>query len=193
MADESNKRLVYEAVKRAVERDRSTVKVSELSNHGLMEITRKRVRPSVTFMISEPCTCCHATGRVEALETSFSKIEQEICRSLATMDQKADHENPKTWPRFILRVDHHMCNYLTSGKRTRLAVLSSSLKVWILLKVARGFTRGAFEVKQFTDDKTNKDQQQVAISVLRQAEARAKKSGGKVTLVPVKKGKAGRK
>ncbi|KAL3573060.1 hypothetical protein D5086_026964 [Populus alba] len=193
MADESNKRLVYEAVKRAVERDRSTVKVSELSNHGLMEITRKRVRPSVTFMISEPCTCCHATGRVEALETSFSKIEQEICRSLATMDQKADHENPKTWPRFMLRVDHHMCNYLTSGKRTRLAVLSSSLKVWILLKVARGFTRGAFEVKHFTDDKTNKDQQQVAISVLRQAEARAKKSGGKVTLVPVKKGKAGRK
>ncbi|XP_011008081.1 PREDICTED: ribonuclease E/G-like protein, chloroplastic isoform X2 [Populus euphratica] len=193
MEDESNKRLVYEAVKRAVERDRSTVKVSELSNHGLMEITRKRVRPSVTFMISEPCTCCHATGRVEALETSFSKIEQEICRLLATMDQKADHENPKTWPKFILRVDHHMCNYLTSGKRTRLAVLSSSLKVWILLKVARGFTRGAFEVKHFTDDKANKDQQQVAISVLRQAEARAKKSGGKVTLVPVKKGKAGRK
>ncbi|CAK7349156.1 unnamed protein product [Dovyalis caffra] len=193
MADESNKRLVYEAVKRAVERDRSTVKVSELSNHGLMEITRKRVRPSVTFMVSEPCTCCHATGRVEALETSFSKIEQEICRLLAMMDQKADHENPKTWPRFILRVDHHMCNYLTSGKRTRLAVLSSSLKAWILLKVARGFTRGAFEVKLFTDDKTNKSQQQVAISVLRPAEAGAKKSGKKVTLVPVKKGKAGRK
>lgn len=33
-------------------------------------------------MISEPCTCCHATGRVEALETSFSKIEQEISRLL---------------------------------------------------------------------------------------------------------------
>lgn len=43
-----------------------------------------QVRPSVTFMISEPCTCCHATGRVEALETSFSKIEQEICRLLVS-------------------------------------------------------------------------------------------------------------
>lgn len=51
------------------------------------------------------------------------------------MDQKADPEKPKTWPRFVLRVDHHMCNYLTSGKRTRLAILSSSLKVWIFLKV----------------------------------------------------------
>lgn len=39
----ANKRLVYEEVKKAVERDRSTVKVSELSRHGLMEITRKRV------------------------------------------------------------------------------------------------------------------------------------------------------
>lgn len=65
----------------------------------------------------------------------------------ATMDQKADHENPKTWPRFILRVDHHMCNYLTSGKRTRLAVLSSSLKVWILLKVCS--IRGYFSIFLF--------------------------------------------
>lgn len=42
----ANKRLVYEEVKKAVERDRSMVKVSELSRHGLMEITRKRVKIS---------------------------------------------------------------------------------------------------------------------------------------------------
>lgn len=191
MADESNKRLVYEEVKKAVERDRSTVKVSELSRHGLMEITRKRVRPSVTFMVSEPCDCCHATGRVEALETTFSKIEQEICRLLAKLDKKADPEDPKSWPRFILRVDNYMCNYLTGGKRARLAILSSSLKVWILLKVARGFSRGTFEVKPFADEKTNN--KQVAISMLRPAESRANNSGKKVTLIPVKKGKAGSK
>ncbi|XP_065874139.1 ribonuclease E/G-like protein, chloroplastic isoform X2 [Euphorbia lathyris] len=191
MADESNKRLVYEEMKKAVERDRSTVKVSELSKHGLMEITRKRVRPSVTFKISEPCTCCHATGRVEALETSFSKIEQEICRLLAMMEQKAEPDNPKSWPKFVLRVDHHMCNYLTSGKRTRLAILSSSLKVWLLLKVARGFVRGAFEVKPLKGEQANDNKPQVAISVLRQAERRSMNSGKKVTLVPVKKGKSG--
>ncbi|KAI9178371.1 hypothetical protein LWI28_025765 [Acer negundo] len=179
MADDSNKRLVYEEVKKAVERDRSMVKVSELSRHGLMEITRKRVRPSVTFMISEPCICCHGTGRVEALETSFSKIEQEICRMLATKVQRANAESPKSWPRFILRVDNHMCNYLTSGKRTKLAILSSSLKVWILLKVARGFTRGSFEVKPYTDDKASESQHQVTISLLRPTETKAKNSSKK--------------
>ncbi|KAE8675190.1 Ribonuclease E/G-like protein [Hibiscus syriacus] len=193
MEDDSNKRLVYEEVKKAVERDRSMVKVSELSKNGLMEITRKRVRPSVTFMISEPCTCCHGTGRVEALETSFSKIEQEIYRLLAVMKQRANPENPKSWPRFILRVDQHMCNYLTSGKRTRLAILSSSLKVWILLKVSRGFVRGAFELKPFTDEKADEKQHQVAISMLRTAEAGTSKSGKKLTLVPVKRAKVSRK
>ncbi|KAK4279059.1 hypothetical protein QN277_016819 [Acacia crassicarpa] len=198
MTDEANKRLVYEEAKNAVERDRSLVKVSELSRHGLMEITRKRVRPSVTFMVSEPCSCCHGTGRVEALETSFSKIEQQICRLLATMDGKADPENPKSWPKFILRVDHHMCQYLSSGKKTRLAILSSSLKVWILLKVARGFTRGTFEVKPFTDEnekvEKNQHQHKVAMSMLRSSsEGRTKKPGQNVTLVPVKKLKARRK
>lgn len=164
MTDEANKRLVYEEVKKAIERDRSVVKVSELSRHGLMEITRKRVRPSVTFMVSEPCDCCHATGRVEALETSFFKIEQQICRILATMNHKGEPQKPKSWPKFILRVDHHMCTYLTSGKKTKLGILSSSLKVWILLKVSRGFTRGTFEIKPYTDDKVGRNQHQVAIS-----------------------------
>ncbi|XP_030482967.1 ribonuclease E/G-like protein, chloroplastic isoform X2 [Cannabis sativa] len=193
MTDESNKRLVYEEVKKAVERDRSMVKVSELSKHGLMEITRKRVRPSVTFMISEPCNCCHGTGRVEALETSFSKIEQEISRLLVTKNKKADPGNPKSWPKFILRVDQHMCEYLTSGRRTRLAHLSSSLKVWILLKVARGFTRGAFEVKPFTEDKENEKKQQVGISALRPAKAKHNHSGKKVTVFPIKKWKGSKK
>ncbi|XP_071735322.1 ribonuclease E/G-like protein, chloroplastic isoform X2 [Rutidosis leptorrhynchoides] len=194
MHDDSNKRLVYEEVKKAVVRDRSMVKVSELSRHGLMEITRRRVRPSVTFMISEPCSCCHATGRVEALETSFSKIEHQICRFLASMD-RADPGKPKSWPKFILRVDRYMCSYLTSGKRTRLATLSSSYKVWILLKVARGLTRGAFELKPLTqgmedgddDDNDDDDDDRVVMPLIQPAPMNT--SRRKITIFPIKKRK----
>ncbi|KAM0905390.1 hypothetical protein ACQ4PT_017414 [Festuca glaucescens] len=160
MIDDSNKKLVYEEMKKAVEKDRSTVGVSELSKLGLMEITRKRVRPSVTFMISEPCSCCHGIGRVEALDTSFSKIEREICRRLATCRHNSDPEKPKSWPRFLLRVDHEMCTYLTSGKKTKLGLLSSSLKVWVLLKIARGFTRGAFELLPYSDEEDTDEQKE---------------------------------
>ncbi|XP_031491990.1 ribonuclease E/G-like protein, chloroplastic isoform X1 [Nymphaea colorata] len=193
MLDESNKRLVYEEIKKAVERDRSLVKISELSRHGLMEITRKRVRPSVTFMISEPCSCCHGTGRVEALETLFSKIEHEISRLLATMTEKPNTENAKSWPKFVLRVDRYMCNYLTSGKKTKLGVLSSSLKVWILLKVARGFGRGEFEVKAFADGKVNDEHEPATISRLHSTAPRSYMPNTKLTLFPVKKLKGQRR
>ncbi|KAK4771122.1 hypothetical protein SAY87_031654 [Trapa incisa] len=105
---------------------------------------------------------------------------------------KANPEDLKSWPRFVLRVDHHMCEYLTSGKKTRIATLSTSLKVWIPLKVARGFTRGEFEIKPYNSDgKGNKGQDQLAIPVLRPADGRrAKDSGKKVTVIPVKKFRA---
>ncbi|XP_015696063.1 ribonuclease E/G-like protein, chloroplastic isoform X2 [Oryza brachyantha] len=182
MTDDTNKRLVFEEMKKAVEKDRSTVGVSELSKLGLMEITRKRVRPSVTFMISEPCPCCHGIGRVEALDTSFSKIEREICRRLAASGHKSDPEKPKSWPRFVLRVDHEMCTYLTSGKKTKLGLLSSSLKVWILLKIARGFARGAFELLPYSDEKESDEQKEET------PEPPPKEAGSpKLSVFPIKK------
>lgn len=192
MRSDKNKRLVYEEMKKAVKRDRSGVNVSELSKNGLMEITRKRDRPSVTDMMTEPCSCCLRTGRVEALETSFSKIEREICQFLAMMDQKADPGKPKSWPKFILRADQHLCDYLTLGKKTRLAILCSSLKVWILLKVARGLSRGSFELKLSTDDKADKNQNQVP-TVLAQPKAGTSAPNAKVTFYPIKKWMNGHK
>ena len=62
--------------------------------------------------------------------------------------------------------------------------------LFLILQVARGFTRGAFEVKPFVDDKAEKNQHQVAISMLRSSQASTKNPGKKLTLVPVKKSKA---
>lgn len=99
-------------------------------------------------------------------------------------------ENAKSWPRFVLKVDYHMCNYLTSGKRSKLAILSSSLKVWILLKVARGFSRGAFEAKPFVDDKAKEEKPPSIISKLNSPKARSYIPNTKLTVFPVKKRKS---
>ncbi|KAG2577951.1 ribonuclease E/G-like protein, chloroplastic isoform X2 [Panicum virgatum] len=139
MTDDLNKRLVYEEMKKAVEKDRSTVGVSELSKLGLMEITRKR----------------------------------------AASRRKSDPEKPKSWPRFVLRVDHEMCTYLTSGKKTKLGLLSSSLKVWILLKIARGFSRGAFELLPYSEKEN--DEKETA------SESPQKEGSPKLSVFPIKK------
>jgi hypothetical protein len=64
----------------------------------------------------------------------------------------------------------------------------------VIHQVARGFTRGAFELKPLSDEKANKNQHQAAISMLRATtETRTNNSGKKVTLIPVKRWKTGGK
>lgn len=55
-------------------------------------------------------------------------------------------------------------------------------------QVARGFSRGEFELKPFTEENA-KDDSQVAISRLRPTESRNYISSTKLTLFPVKKWK----
>ncbi|KAJ4755127.1 Ribonuclease E/G-like protein [Rhynchospora pubera] len=178
MSNNSSKWKVFDEMTKAVKQDRSTVRVYELSDLGLMEISRKRVRPSVSFMISDPCICCQATGRVEALEMSFMKIENEIRRLLATSTDRPDPEDPKTWPKFRLRVDEHMNYYLTCGNSTKLAVLNVSLNVRISLKLMGTFPRGKFELIRLTEDQKGDQHEVIVNSTLQSLETRIKNPSG---------------
>ncbi|KAF3325965.1 hypothetical protein FCM35_KLT09045 [Carex littledalei] len=149
MANDQNKISVYEEMKKEVERDRSKVAISKISSLGLMEITREMVHHSDSFVISKPCEFCQATGRVEALATTFSKIEHEISRFLASSNEKPDPRKPKSWPSFLLTVEQHMYVYMTKKtklEKTKLAILESSLNVSVSLKAASGFPWGKFEL-----------------------------------------------
>ncbi|MCO5580071.1 hypothetical protein L7F22_033937 [Adiantum nelumboides] len=139
MDEEEHESLVYEEMRKEIQSDRSIISLSEISKLGLMEMTRRRVRPSVSFMISDPCSCCHGTGRVEALETTFSKIERAILRLVANHMENIHFEG-RTWMKVLLRVDPVMFEFLTRKQRT--ARLSSSLKV------GRDMSRGSFELSE---------------------------------------------
>jgi len=51
------------------------LKISEL---GLVEMTRKRVRESLTRLLSQPCPYCQGTGRVKSPTT----VAYEVLRSI---------------------------------------------------------------------------------------------------------------
>ncbi|CAM6120478.1 unnamed protein product [Calypogeia fissa] len=146
MEDPKSEKLVLEEMRKAIARDRSSPSLSEISEFGLMEMTRKRVRPSVTLTISESCSHCGGVGRVEAYETTLSKIERAVLRLLAAKTRNTNSLDSTKWPQFILRVDHDMGEYLKGRKRKRMTQLSAALKVWLNLKVAMEFTTGQFQV-----------------------------------------------
>jgi ribonuclease G len=69
---------------RALERDRTKTRVSEISRLGLVEITRKNVTDGLYGVLTEPCPTCGGEGRVVSRTTRRIAVERrmrEILRS----------------------------------------------------------------------------------------------------------------
>ena len=62
MNDEASKRRVVREFKRHLRNDRSTTRVLKVSKFGLVEMTRKRVRPTALDHFIETCSHCQGRG-----------------------------------------------------------------------------------------------------------------------------------
>ena len=76
----ANRQRLYEDFKRELKKDRAQANITPLSEFGIIEMTRERVRPALLFAISEPCPACMGTGRVISKSTTSAKIERWMKR-----------------------------------------------------------------------------------------------------------------
>jgi ribonuclease G len=81
MDDQESRDKVLNEMKSHLGRDRARTKVFGISELGLMEISRQRVRPSLVQMMTVPCPSCDGTGRVLAPETVIRRIERALRRA----------------------------------------------------------------------------------------------------------------
>ena len=84
-----SRELVYTQFLEALGRDRSRTHVQPMSGLGLVEMTRKRVRPSLGKLLTEPCPYCSGRGRVRSQRTMCKEIFREIERQ-ARLHPEAD-------------------------------------------------------------------------------------------------------
>ncbi|MBN1884015.1 MAG: Rne/Rng family ribonuclease [Candidatus Krumholzibacteriota bacterium] len=80
METEENKRKVYNEFRGALRKDRSRARVSPVSDLGLIEVSRKRVRPSLMHYYSDDCPYCSGSGKVLSIESMAMKMEHWIRR-----------------------------------------------------------------------------------------------------------------
>jgi ribonuclease G len=73
-------RVLHE-MKSHLGRDRARSKLFGISELGLLEMSRQRVRPSLYQAMTEPCPACGGTGRVLAPETVARRIERSVRRA----------------------------------------------------------------------------------------------------------------
>ena len=75
-----HQKQVENAMYKALDADPTTTSCTGLSKFGLLEITRKRVRPELQEFYTDVCHACNGLGWVFSPETVTSRIDRELHR-----------------------------------------------------------------------------------------------------------------
>ncbi|HHE08004.1 MAG TPA: Rne/Rng family ribonuclease, partial [Chlorobaculum parvum] len=76
MMDPKNSKKVYDAMKAELRNDRAKSNILPLSDFGIMQITRERIRPSLMQRMGDQCPACGGTGVVQARFTTINQVER---------------------------------------------------------------------------------------------------------------------
>jgi len=118
-----NRQKVVSELRRELKKDRAAFDMLPMSDFGIVQLTRERVRPSLLYQYSEPCSRCNGLGRTPSKSTIVTKIERKI-----------QHVKSKTGERrLILRVHPDMAEYLTEGFKSRIRRLK--MKFFVTIKL----------------------------------------------------------
>jgi ribonuclease G len=86
MIDAEHKRQVLRMLEKSLAHDHAKTTVYEMSNLGLVEMTRKRTTESLERQLCEPCPACEGRGSVKTAETVTYEIFREITRAVRQFD-----------------------------------------------------------------------------------------------------------
>jgi ribonuclease G len=91
MYNRENRRKLHDAFGSFFANDRAKRGMNPVTEFGLIEMTRERVRPSHMSTLSEPCPCCNGLGRIMSKENLATKIERWFTRAKAEGKYDAYH------------------------------------------------------------------------------------------------------
>ncbi len=136
MHDIEHRRQVLRALEKSLEKDHARTHVCNVSELGLVEMTRKRTRESLEHVLCEPCGSCSGSGSVKTAESVCYEIFREILRLNRTYDAQQ------------LRVlaSQDVVDLLLEEQRDALAELEEVASVPIKFQVETLYTQEQYDV-----------------------------------------------
>ena len=81
MEERESRVRVAASLEAELRRDRSRSRMLQISEFGLVEITRQRTKRSLDRILMEPCAACMGSGRVRSLETLLLDVARAVRRA----------------------------------------------------------------------------------------------------------------
>jgi ribonuclease G len=136
MEQESNREKVWRALQDALRSDRAKSNVLKISELGLVEMTRKRVRESLEQQLTQACPYCEGRGHIKSLTTICHDVLREVRRQGGQLPGE----------RIIICVHPEVADLLASSEAEHMVELERRLQKAIVVKARAGFHVEQFEI-----------------------------------------------
>jgi ribonuclease G len=117
MEEKKNRQKVFQTVEQELRRDRSPSKALQVSDFGLVIITRKRVKQSLERVLTEPCPYCAGSAVIKSSSTICYEILSEVKKIGVDLNGQS----------LILRVNPDIARALRDEERAVFKDLKQSL------------------------------------------------------------------
>ena len=124
MEEKKNRQKVFQAVEQELRKDRAPSKALQVSDFGLVIVTRKRVKQSLERVLTEPCPSCSGAGTIKSSATVCYEILSEVKKVGSDLDG----------PGVLLRVNPDIARALQEEERGVLKDLKSMLQRDVIVK-----------------------------------------------------------
>jgi len=85
MDDPDHQAQVMTALEVELADDRARIRIGDLSDFGLVEITRKRSRSDLVSQLTRPCPTCRGLGRVKSEMTVLLEVRRKVLERIAEL------------------------------------------------------------------------------------------------------------
>jgi ribonuclease G len=117
MEEKKNRQKVFQTVEQELRKDRSPSKALQVSDFGLVIITRKRVKQSLERVLTEPCPYCAGSAVIKSSSTICYEILSEVKKISADLNGQS----------LVLRVNPDIARALRDEERAVFKDLKQSL------------------------------------------------------------------
>ncbi|MCS6863830.1 MAG: Rne/Rng family ribonuclease [Gemmataceae bacterium] len=140
MKSEVHRRKVEDAFREALRRDRARTKILRISQFGLIEMTRQRIRPSLKRSLFQDCPHCNGNG--------FIKTSESLAIEVMRLLQLAAHRAPAIQ---VVQVTCHpdVAHYLLNKRRKDITALEERGKLEVTITGQPGVPPETLQTKCF--------------------------------------------
>ena len=140
MEDSRNDRDVERRIRESVKNDRARVQIGKISQFGLLEMSRQRLRAGVIAGSTVPCPHCGGQGIVRSVESTALRL----LRGLEEEGQKLKASA------VVVRIAADVAIYTLNQKRREIGRIENDYGMTISFEPKEGLMAGTFEIERIT-------------------------------------------